>query len=281
MKSWPDLLSTNLENIIKPKIKIFQEFGFSDEDIAEIISKDPSVLHSSASNRVIPSLSVLKGLLGTTAQVAKCAKFCGWYLKTDLRKSLVPNINLLKNCGVATEKIIWLMFYAPRFLLQKPENMEKFIAEADQLGADRSSKGFIHCVRVISSMSKETWELKWKTFHDLGFSEENILRRFREEPLLFCISVEKIKKLKEVLLATGKYDLSCIVKNPSSLTRSIEMRYKPRLQVLEVLVGKKLIADWPTFSAVYKLTDAKFIEKFVTPYYNEVGEVYKKKSALS
>ncbi|KAI3460018.1 hypothetical protein Pfo_016681 [Paulownia fortunei] len=280
LKSWPELLSANLEKIIKPKIKIFQEFGFSANEIVDIISKEPSILHSSANKRVIPSLSVLKGLLGSTAEVAKFLKISGWYLKSDLDKTLVPNINLLKSCGIAMEKIIWLMYYFPRFLLQKPENMKKFVEKADQMGADRSSKMFIHSVRVVSSMNNETWELKMKTFRNLGFSEDDILKVFRMQPLVFAISKEKIKKVKEVLLATGKYDMSCIVNNPTSLTRSIEKRYKPRFQVLGILEGKNLITNWPSFSMVYKMTDKKFFEKFVSPYFNEVGEIYMTKSAL-
>ncbi|KAL7085553.1 hypothetical protein ACP275_14G287800 [Erythranthe tilingii] len=281
LKSWPELLSANLDKIIKPKIKIFQEFGFSANEIVEMISKEPSILHSSADKRVIPSLSILKGLLGSTAEVAKFLRVSGWYLKTDLDKTLVPNMNFLISCGIPTEKIIWLMYYFPRFLLQKSENMEKFVARADQLGANRSSKMFVHSVRAVSSMNNDTWEHKMKAFRDLGFSEEGILRLFRVEPLLFCISEEKIRKLERFLLATGKYDLSCIVKNPTSLTRSIEKRYEPRFQVLEILEGKNLIKNWPSFSALYKMTDNKFFEKFVGPYYNEVGEAYMKKCVLA
>ncbi|KAL0368814.1 UNVERIFIED_CONTAM: hypothetical protein Scaly_1100300 [Sesamum calycinum] len=281
LKSWPELLSVNLENIVKPKIKIFQEFGFSANDIVDIILKEPSVLHSSTNKRFIPSLTVLRGLLGSTAEVAKFLKISGWYLKSDLDSSLLPNIKLLHNYGIPMKKINWLMRYFPRFILQNPKTMKKLVEKADRLGADRSSKMFIHAVLIVSSLSNETLELKKKTFRDLGFSEDDILRVFRTQPHVFATSEEKIRKIKEVVLATGKYDLSCIVNNPTAVTRSIEKRYKPRFQVLEILEGKNLITNWPGFPTLFKMTDKNFFEKFVRPYSDEVGEVYVAKGGLS
>ncbi|KAK6130708.1 hypothetical protein DH2020_035562 [Rehmannia glutinosa] len=280
-KAKPTLLSADLENIIKPKINILLDFGFSADEIVEIITKDPLILHSSANKRVIPSLSVLKGLLGSTAKVVEIAKVSGWYLRSDLDESLLPNIDLLTSCGVAMEKIFWLMYYFPRFMLQKPETMNKYVEKADKMGADRSSKMFIHSVLVVGQMNKENWELKMKAFRELGFSEQDIFQVFRTQPQVFAVSAEKIKRVKEVVLATGKYDMSCIINDPASLSRSIEKRYKPRIQVLEILEGKNLITSWPSFSALCKMTEEKFFERYVRPYYDEVGEVYMTKSAIS
>ncbi|KAL6578321.1 hypothetical protein OROMI_010649 [Orobanche minor] len=281
VKSWPRLLASNLDKIIKPKFKIFQDFGLSTNEIIYIISKEPSILHSSADKRVVPSLSVLTGLLGSADKVAKVLKVSGWYAKTDLDNTLVPNIDFLRSCGVDMNKIFWLMCCLPRLLLQKPENIKRIVEKADQMGADRNSRMFIHAVRVVSSMNDESWELKLKAFQDVGFSEHDISRVFRLAPSVFAVSEEKMKKVKEIILATGRYDFSCIVSNPNSLSRSIEKRYKPRIKVLKILEGKKLIKKWPSFSTIYMFTDKKFFEKFVSPYLAEVGEVYMSMTGLS
>ncbi|KAL6578327.1 hypothetical protein OROMI_010655 [Orobanche minor] len=125
VKSWPKLLNVNLHKIIKPKFKIFQDFGLSTNEIVDIISNDPSILHCSAGKRVIPSLSVLKGLLGSTAEVAKVLKVSGWFILSDLTKTLVPNVGLLTSCGIDMDNIVRLMYYIPRTLLRKPENVRK------------------------------------------------------------------------------------------------------------------------------------------------------------
>ncbi|KAL0313997.1 UNVERIFIED_CONTAM: hypothetical protein Sangu_2244100 [Sesamum angustifolium] len=235
----PEFLLANLEKIIKPKIKVFQDFGFSADDIAEIVSKEPLVLHCSVNNRLIPSLSVLKGLMGSNAEVAKVLRTSGWFLVIDLEKTLVPNVEFLKSCGISIEQIIRLMPIFPRFFLHKPKVMMKFVEKADEMGVDRSSG--VHL---------------W----------------------VFSVSEKKIKKIVEVLLETGKYDMSCIVNNPTSLMYSVENRYKPRLQVLEVLEKRNRLKNWPGFGTMHIMSDKKFFEKFVAPYLDEVGEIYTAKS---
>ncbi|KAL9171944.1 hypothetical protein ABFS82_03G013600 [Erythranthe guttata] len=271
VKYRPAFLSANLEKIIKPKIRIFQDLGFSADEISLII---PLVLHSSVNNRLIPSLSVLKNLLGTDLQVAKVLKVSAWFLVTDLEKSLVPNVEFLKSCGVSVNQIIKLMYIVPRVFLSKPENMKKFVEKADEMGVSRKSGMFIYAVRVVSSMTDESWEMKVKTFRSLGFSDNDISRVLRNAPMVFSVSENKIKKIVEVLVGTGKYDMRRIVNNPTSLMYSVEKRYLPRLRVLEVLEKRNLIKKWPCLGTFHLLSDSKFFKKFVAPYLDEVGEVY-------
>ncbi|KAG8377343.1 hypothetical protein BUALT_Bualt08G0023300 [Buddleja alternifolia] len=274
VKSRPELLSADLDKIIKPKIKIFQDFGFSPSDIPEIISKEPLVFHCSANNRIIPALSVLNGLLGSVPEVAKLLKLSGWFLVLDLEKTLVPNVEFLKSCGISMDQITKLIYTFPRFFLHKPQVMKTFVDKADAMGVDRSSGMFIHAARVAGSMTNETWELKLKTLRDLGFSEDDILRAFRNVPFVFAVSAKKIREVTELLLGTGKFDMSCIVNYPTSLLYSIEKRYKPRIQVLTILEEKNLIKKWPSLGTFHLLSDAKFFNKFVHPHLNEVGKVY-------
>ncbi|KAK6130711.1 hypothetical protein DH2020_035565 [Rehmannia glutinosa] len=280
LKCRPRLLLANLEKTIKPKIKIFQDFGFSANDIADIITNDPYILCCSLNNRVIPSLSVLTGLLGSGVEVTKVLKISGWFLKYDIEKTLVPNFEYLKNCGVAVEQISWLMYNFPRALCSKPESMMRFVEIIDEMGIDRSSKMFIHALRVLCSMTNGTWEQKLRAFRNLGFSKDDIAAAFRKAPQVFITSEQKMKKLNDVLVATGKYDILCIINHPRSLICSIEKRYKPRLQVLGILESKNLIEDWPSFPELYNTPDKKFFKKYVGPYLNEVGDLCMVKSSF-
>ncbi|KAG8369212.1 hypothetical protein BUALT_Bualt15G0127700 [Buddleja alternifolia] len=281
LKYRPTLLSANPDKVIKPKIKIFQDLGFSANDTADIITNDPDILYRSLNNRVIPSLSAMKGLLGSSVEVAKILKISGWFLKYDIEKTMLPNVAFLKSCGIDMDQISWLMYNFPRSLLCKPESMTKFVERIDEMGISRSSKMFIHAIRVLGSMTNETWELKLKAFQNLGFSEDDIVAAFRKAPQVFCASEDKMRKLKEVLLATRKYDILSIINHPTSLICSIEKRYKPRLQVLGILDSKNLIKDWPSFAALYKMPDDRFFKKYVGPYSDEVGDLFLLNSASS
>ncbi|KAL3830451.1 hypothetical protein ACJIZ3_019253 [Penstemon smallii] len=275
VKTRPQLLMSSIENTIKPKFKIFQDLGLSASETAAVMSSYPAILHCSANNKLIPSLSMLKKLLGSDEKVTKVLKKSPSFLVKDLGKTWVPNINFLKSCGINMEQITMIISYHPSVLMHSPERLRKWVDKADEMGVDRSSKMFIHAFRVASSMNDESWELKVQAFRDLGFSEDDILRVFRRAPIVFSISEKKMKKVKELLLATGKYDMSSIVNRPTSLCCSIDNRYKPRLQVLGVLEGKKLITKWPSLGTLHTISDEQFYEKFVGPYLNDVGDVYK------
>ncbi|KAL3845814.1 hypothetical protein ACJIZ3_003217 [Penstemon smallii] len=276
----PQILVAGLENTIKPKFKFFQDLGFSASEISVIISKDPWFFKNSLNNRLAPSLAVLKGILGSKEEVAKLLKLSSWYLSKDLEKTLVPNIEFLMSCGVQLNQILKFIHSFPRFFLIKPEIMRKCADKADKIGVERSSGMYLQAVRVIASMSEETWELKLQSFRNMGFSEKDILSIYKKSPQVFVVSIEKMKKIKELLLATGKYDISCIVNRPKALTTSVENRYRPRLQVLKVLESKNLIKKWPNLSVVYLMPDEKFHEKFVVPYMNEIGQVYMTTSSI-
>ncbi|KAL3845812.1 hypothetical protein ACJIZ3_003215 [Penstemon smallii] len=277
----PQILVASLENNIKPKFKFFQDLGFSASEISVIISKDPWFLKNSLNNRLAPSLAVLKGILGSKEEVANLLKHSSWFLTRDLEKTLVPNIEFLMSCGVQLNQILKIIHSFPRFFLIKPEIMRKCADKADRIGVDRSSGMYLHAVRVIASMSEETWELKLQSFRNMGFSEKDILSIYKKSPQVFVVSIEKMKKIKELLLATGKYDISCIVNRPQALSTSVEKRYRPRLQVLNVLESKNLIKKWPNLGVVYLMPDEKFHEKFVAPYINEIGQVNMATSAVS
>ncbi|KAL7127775.1 hypothetical protein ABFS83_14G273900 [Erythranthe nasuta] len=280
VKIWPQFLSANLEKTIKPKINIFQDSGFSANDAVAIISNDPRILRQSLKNRIIPCLSTLKGLLGSNFEVARLLKNCGWFLETNLDNNLIQNVEFLKNYGLPLEQITWSMHYFPMILLRKPETVRKFVYKAEKMGVRKSSRMFIHAVRLFSSMSEETLELKLRTFHALGFSEDDIAATFRSVPLVFGVSEKKIKEVKDVLFATGKYKMSCIVKNPVSFMYSVEKRYKPRFKVLEILESEGLIEKWPCLAVLCRMSGKKFYEKFVGPYLDRVGDVYVAKGVV-
>ncbi|KAH6798150.1 hypothetical protein C2S52_022704 [Perilla frutescens var. hirtella] len=207
VKLSPHVLSASLERTVKPKIKIFQDFGFSADEMAEIFSKQ-ALIFVCSSNRLISSLWVLRGtLIRSNTELVKILRSRGWFLK-DLDTTLIPNVEFLKSCGVPFEQMIRLMKY-PRFFLIKPDIMRNLVEKAE----------------------------KW---------EADLLRVLRNVPTAFALSEKRLKNVTEVLLETGKYSMSCIIDNPSALIYSIEKRYKPRLQVLSILEKKDLIQRWPS-----------------------------------
>ncbi|EYU36513.1 hypothetical protein MIMGU_mgv11b018711mg [Erythranthe guttata] len=213
------------------------------------------------------------------SQVATCLTLTR--LKT--LEKFDSTLSFFKESGFSNPQLEKMLKYRPTLLSanpDKPKSMIKFVGRVDEMGINRSSKMFIHAIRVLSSMTDETWEQKLKAFKNLGFSDEDIVETFRKAPQVFSMSEEKMKKLKEILIASGKYDFSCVISHPTSLICSVENKYKPRLQVLGVLESRNLINNWPSFSALYKMPDESFVKKYVGPYLSEVGDLHKVESSF-
>ncbi|XP_051150250.1 transcription termination factor MTERF5, chloroplastic-like [Andrographis paniculata] len=280
VNSVPTVLFGSLEGSIKPKIKVFQNIGFRSEDIPIIISSNPILLRLNLSNRVIPLLSMAKGLLGNDEAFSRFCRRSGWALSRDLEKTILPNIELLKSYGVPMERIIKFMCTFPRTLMYNPENFMKSVEKAEEMGADRKSHMFIYSVRAVSQMSCKTLELKLQALRQFGFSESDIRATFQKSPYVFSSSVDRLKKTKDFLLATGKYDMSSIVKNPMALLFSIERRYNPRCKTLQLLESRNLIEKWPSLSGLFLMSDKAFFDKFVGPYLSELNNVYPTESSM-
>ncbi|KAK4859644.1 hypothetical protein QYF36_009153 [Acer negundo] len=268
----PTVLFADLDNTIKPKIKIFQDLGFSSTDIADLISTIPWIFKRSADG-LEQSTLVLRSILGSNADVSKLLKASAWFLKSDLEKTMMPNIEFTKSCGITISQIVQHMFTFPRLFLHQPESMKDFVRRVDELGVDRTSKRFLPAIRTISSMTKENWERKLRLFGSLGFSEDDTLSVFRRMPPALAVSARKIKEVIEVLHRRANVDTSFIVNHPSVLLSSVENSLKPRLEIFNQLKSKNLLRRKTSLATICKLPKMKFIKRYVVPYSVELGEV--------
>ncbi|WCJ31491.1 Mitochondrial transcription termination factor family protein [Euphorbia peplus] len=269
----PRSLFADFETIIKPKFEVFQDLGFQSTDLARFISRYPWLLKSSA-DRLRISILGLKNVLGPSADI--CSLLLnfrhGTCLIHDFNATVVPNIKYLKSCGICSLQIASYVCNPPMFLVLKLEKLKGIVQRVDKMGVDRKSKMFIEAVKVMSNMSRENWELKLDVFRELGFSEHNILVAFRRMPSVFGSSEKKIKEVTQLLLSVE--DISYIANTPVLLGYSVEKRLKPRLRVLKALQSKNLLKKIPSLSQFLNMSDAKFIEKYVNTFSNEVGGLY-------
>ncbi|KAG6400256.1 hypothetical protein SASPL_137081 [Salvia splendens] len=267
----PRVLGFTIEGI-KSRLKVFHELGLSSEEIAKMISSYKAILYSSMANKIIPNLSTLKGLLGSNDGVARLLKRCSWVLLADLEKTLMPNVEILKRCSVPMERILHFLYILPRIFLVKSDTMMKSVEKAIEIGIPHTTLAFIQAVGIFNHTSERMWEVKLQILRDLGFSDEGIVTMFRKQPQVFTASGHKLKNKIEFLLATGKFSASSIVACPVALGYNIEKRLEPRIQILRLLESKNLIEKWPSLSGISSFTDYMFFDKFIRPYYDEIGE---------
>ncbi|XP_022768325.1 uncharacterized protein LOC111312379 [Durio zibethinus] len=269
VKRKPNLLCSNLEKTIKPKFKIFRDLGFSSEDIADIVSGDPWILNRRV-DTIAPTFLELKSVIGSNAGVIKLLKTSSWFLKYDLQKTMMPNLEFMRSFGIRSSQIVRYVFVHPRFFLHKPESIKQLVKRADDMGFNRKSSLFLAAIRTLGSMSEEKWELKLKIFRSLGFSEDDIMSTFRRKPEVFTVSERKIKEVTAFLLSRKNTDISFIVNYPMVLTCSLEHRLKPWLRVIEILESKNLLSRKVSLSTLFRMSEKQFRDKYVRPYSKEL-----------
>lgn len=270
----PNILSVNLDSTVRPKIKVFRDLGFSAVDMADIISRDPSVLLHFSSDRIRPSIVALKSVLGSKEEVCKLLKKDVFFLRGDLKKTMLPNIEYLKSMGINSAEILKAVYRKTRFLLSKPETLHQaFVSVVGEMGFDKTkSSMLLHAIMVRSSLSEETWRSKLKLFKSLGMSESEISALFRRMPPVFAVSAKKIKEVTELLVSSGKCDISYLAKNPLLFMFCVERRLKPRLQVIQVLDENKVLKEMPSLVTIFSISAIQFQDMFVSPYSHMLSE---------
>ncbi|MFQ6654655.1 hypothetical protein Gotur_025553 [Gossypium turneri] len=203
--------------------------GFSTHDVADIVASDPWILTRSVDDRIAASISDLKTVLGSNDDVVKLLKTSAWFLKSDLQKTMMPNIEFLKNCGICSSQIVSYVFSFPRFFLLKPESIKQFVERADSLGFDRKSNMFLAAIRMLSSMSEENWELKLK-----------LLGNWVSLKMISCLLLGEHHRLKPRLLVIETLESKNSLRRKVSMTTIYKMPDKKFREKYVVLYLKEL-----------------------------------------
>lgn len=96
----------------------FKSVGFSELEIARVLSGEPYILTRSLENQIVPSVEMLRRFLGSDEDVVNVVKKCYWILEKPLEKVLEPNTAILLSYGVPESlSVRILMLHPPALLL--------------------------------------------------------------------------------------------------------------------------------------------------------------------
>ncbi|XP_050378155.1 uncharacterized protein LOC126795348 [Argentina anserina] len=194
-------------DVYKLKMEFLKSVGFSELDIARILFSEPYILSRNLENQIIPSVEILRRLLGSDEDVVIIVKKCYRILENSLDKVLEPDIDMLRGHGVS-ESLIPEIFLALR-----------------------------------SAMSTTLWRHKWEILRSCGMSKDEIDSAFRLQPQCMITSAKKIQKMMHFFLNKVNFNTSYIRKNPNLLMSSFEKRVVPRCSVLQLLLYHGLIQE--------------------------------------
>ncbi|XP_024022671.1 uncharacterized protein LOC112091975 [Morus notabilis] len=152
------------------------------------------------------------------------------------------------------------------------------------MGFNAKRIDFIQAVLALVCVSKSTWESKVNVFKKWGWSEEEVLKAFRNNPWCMMLSNDKLNAgmtffIKEMGLRP------CLIANqPVILTLSLKKRLIPRFSFFQALLSKGLVEEEIKLHQLFVVPENKLLQKFVVPHEKEAPELlklYKEKLNLS
>ncbi|XP_058079880.1 uncharacterized protein LOC131228068 isoform X2 [Magnolia sinica] len=268
----PQLRFATPKSSLNPKIQFFIEKGLSESDIVGLIVSNPYILTSSLERCIKPLFDFIRSYLGTDRFVIELLKRSK--LKFNLHK-LVSNVAVLKNYGILNCHISRCLAKQPLALLLNPDRFKEKVKRVTEMGFNPSTYMFMEAVRVMVSLSRSMWDMKFEVYRSLGWSDEEILIAFRKHPGCITKSEEKIRRGMDFFVKELGWSTSYISTRSVLLSLSLEKRVMPRYRFLQVLVSKGLISKDKKLAGSFIMSEMQFLEKYVMKYQAKVPEILK------
>ncbi|KAG7539243.1 Transcription termination factor mitochondrial/chloroplastic [Arabidopsis suecica] len=274
----PQMMFYNVEKNLEPKLRFFEELGFSGSDLGKFVSQHSSFIGVSLVRKIIPTVEILKSIVAPKHEhLTVILSRCGWLLGTDPNLFLLPNISYLKTCGIVGSQLASLLRRQPRIFNVPEEKLRGYVSRALELGFNLNSRMLVHAVLSLSSLSEKTFDRKLKLFVANGFSEDEITDIIRRSPGLIRCAEDKLTLGFEFYMKRMGIEREALVKRPCVLMYNLEKRVIPRLKVLQILREKRLLLKEEKKKKkkifdIVEMTEEAFLEKYVVRFGDEIAE---------
>lgn len=267
----PQILFTDVDKILRPKIEFFQVLGLEGAKLCNFISKNSPILTYSLKKTLVPSVKFIRKIVCGENDFIYVLHRCGWILPKY--KRLLDNVVFLERSGIVGSHLAMLLKLHPRLFIAHQSTIEKQVSRAMELGFREDSKMFVHAIHSICSLSYTNFRRKLELLTCFGFSKDEGLQMFRRSPTLLRTSEKKLKIGMEFFLHTVMLPKSFLVNRSRVLMYSMEDRVVPRYRVFQLLVSKKLCKKDPSYMYVLCLSEEKFLDKYISQFKENAEEL--------
>ncbi|XP_062113759.1 uncharacterized protein LOC133824802 [Humulus lupulus] len=272
--SSPKILFSDVDKVLRPKLEALGQLGIDGYDLGKFISKNPTVLARSLEKKLVPSIEILKDILGSDAKGKDFMRILRsrWILWADPQR-LLANRAFLESCGIVGPQLVSLLKREPRVCLMQESELRELVSRVLDMGVPLGSTMFPHALHAAGGLNKQTLEKRFVLLGNLGFAKEESLEMFRRAPHLLRTSDKKLELGVDFFLNTAKFKRLTLIRSPALLMFSMEGRVIPRYKVFEVLKTKKLFKNGPSFHSMLVYSEAQFLQKFVLKFGDDAAEL--------
>ena len=265
----PLVLVAKAKKTLLPKLKFFRSIGVSDTDMPKILIANHCILERSLEKCLIPRYEFLKSVLCDDREVVRALKSSPLgFVYGDLVNALVPNIKILKQCGVAQASISLLITIALSAAYVKHSRFVEAVKTVKEIGFSPLKNNFVVAISVLVTMRKSVWDSRFEVYQRWGWNHEMSLRAFRKFPGFMIFSGETFTKKMSFLVKDMGWPSEAIAEYPQVVAYSLEKRIIPRFSVIKILKSKGVLEKNMHFSSIICTAEEKFLEKFVVNFQN-------------
>uniref|UniRef100_A0A1D1XE47 mTERF domain-containing protein 1, mitochondrial n=2 Tax=Anthurium amnicola TaxID=1678845 RepID=A0A1D1XE47_9ARAE len=249
--------------------------GFDDDQIRKTVSARPQVLCADVERTLEPRFRALEELGFGGPALSELINRNSRFLCLRQDRVILPNIStLVQECGIRESRVLTILQWNSWLVCRSASSLKEVIGRAEELGFIRNSRMFEHALCVLAKYSRATVASKLGRFARFGWTEQEALHAVRLGPFVLTLSDEKLRKSMDFLIGEAGLKPARIASSPAVLAYSLEKRVIPRYRVLQFLELRGLREGTMAFSTALRLSERKFLEKFVSPYVETFPELH-------
>ncbi|XP_017701688.2 uncharacterized protein LOC108511803 [Phoenix dactylifera] len=272
--SWqPRWLSLDVEKRLAPKFRALRELGFYESDVIHITLSNASSLNLRLHATLLPKIELWRSLLGSNDVLIKFLKRRLRLLSCSVEKCVLPNLAVLRDCGIPESKISVILKQHPAVVVQRPASLQALIDRTEGLGIPRHSGMFGWALRILYRVNEAKFKAKMEFMRILGWSESEFLSAFRMTPSILGASEKALQKKMEFWVKEAGCQPSYLAHHPVLLMCSLENRLIPRYRAMEILKSKGLCSDDKSPYTIMCLSEENFMKNFILRHKEEVPEL--------
>ncbi|KAG6495817.1 transcription termination factor MTERF15, mitochondrial-like [Zingiber officinale] len=272
----PKCLLLDVEKTLAPKFRAFEDLGLSPSDIVHLVRSNPrtaKIKHE----RTVPKIEFWQGLVRSKDALVKLFKRSQGILGYSIEKTIQPNLELLRECGLDGPKLNTMLRNSPQIVAQNGDSLKSLISRAEELGVPRTSGMFHIALRSLFMVSPEKFKMQMELFQSFGWSEDNFVVAFQKCPTFTQGSLTTLQRKMEFLINEVGYASSFIAIHPILLLLSLERRLIPRHRILATLKSRGHCESDYKVTTYMMASETKFVEKYIIFYkdrYPDLSELY-------
>jgi mTERF domain-containing protein len=260
----PRLLCANVDKILAPVVAGLTAHGLSRTEVARLASLGGTIFRCRS---IVSNLPYYLSLFGSHEKLLQLLKKRPSLFGCSLEKVVKPNVAFLRECGLGDCNFSKVRLSTPLILCAKPERLRAMVACAEGLGVARQSPMFMYVLHVVAFLGEENIAAKVdclkKTFR---WSDTEVGIVVRKAPTLLQRSEDMLQRLSEFLISEVGLEPAYIAQRPVMLTLSLECRLRPRYYAVKFLKEHGLFNHNPSYSAIFKMTEKVFVERYICPH---------------